>query len=125
MKALSIRQPWVHRIFHEGKDIENRDWYTTFRGLVLIHAGKAFDGPARDYPEYADVPRGSIVGAVTITDCVMDSDSEWFFGKYGLVLANPVLLPEPLPCKGMLGFFKVPDEIAEQIRSIMLCHAGS
>lgn len=24
MKALTIRQPWVHAILHEGKDIENR-----------------------------------------------------------------------------------------------------
>jgi hypothetical protein len=26
MKAMSIKQPWVHAILHEGKDIENRSW---------------------------------------------------------------------------------------------------
>jgi hypothetical protein len=25
-KALTIKQPWVHAILHQGKDIENRSW---------------------------------------------------------------------------------------------------
>jgi hypothetical protein len=40
MKALSIRQPWAWLIIHAGKDIENREWRTSFRGPVLIHASK-------------------------------------------------------------------------------------
>jgi hypothetical protein len=24
MKAMTIKQPWVHAILHEGKDVENR-----------------------------------------------------------------------------------------------------
>lgn len=35
MIALSIRQPWAWHILHSGKDIENRDWPTKFRGRVL------------------------------------------------------------------------------------------
>jgi hypothetical protein len=38
MKAMSIKQPWVHAILHEGKDIENRSWQRSFRGWVVIHA---------------------------------------------------------------------------------------
>jgi hypothetical protein len=38
MKAMSIKQPWVHAILHEGKDIENRSWQRSFRGWVAIHA---------------------------------------------------------------------------------------
>ncbi len=40
MKALSIRQPWAWAILHAGKDIENRDWYASFRGRFAIHAAK-------------------------------------------------------------------------------------
>jgi hypothetical protein len=40
MKALSIRQPWAWLILNAGKDIENRDWPTHFRGRFLIHASK-------------------------------------------------------------------------------------
>src|SRR5262249_3539644 len=50
--CLSIRQPWVWIITHPEvlqacnvpiKDIENRDWNTAVRGLLLLHAGKAVD----------------------------------------------------------------------------------
>ena len=39
-KAISIRQPWAWAIVHAGKDIENRDWSTRYRGPVCIHAAK-------------------------------------------------------------------------------------
>jgi hypothetical protein len=38
MKALTIKQPWVHAILHEGKDVENRSWTRKFRGWLAIHA---------------------------------------------------------------------------------------
>ena len=43
MKALSIQQPWAFLIVNGLKDIENRDWSTTFRGLIYVHAGKTLD----------------------------------------------------------------------------------
>jgi hypothetical protein len=121
MKALSIRQPWAWLILHAGKDIENREWRTRFRGRVLIHASK---GMTRQ--EYADVDnmliedkfhcdhlpafdaleRGGIIGSVEIVNCVMQSDSPWFFGCYGFVLRDPCPLPFR-PYKGSLGFFEV------------------
>lgn len=50
---------------------------------------------------------GAIIGEVDITDCVTESSSPWFIGKYGFVLANPVLYEKPIPYKGQLGFFEV------------------
>jgi hypothetical protein len=44
--ALSLRRPWPWLIFHAGKSIENRTWTTTYRGLLLIHAGREWDGRA-------------------------------------------------------------------------------
>lgn len=44
MKAISIQQPWAWAIFN-GKPVENRKWSTAYRGPLLIHAGKKFDGP--------------------------------------------------------------------------------
>jgi hypothetical protein len=32
--------------------------------------------------------------------------STWFFGKFGFVVKDGILYDEPIPCKGMLGFFK-------------------
>jgi hypothetical protein len=122
MKALSIRQPWAYFILHVGKDIENRNWHTNFRGRCLIHAAKGMtDHDFSDAWEFAegilhrrlpmlhdgDMPRGGIVGSVEIVDCVTEHASPWFAGVYGFVLRNPIALPFR-PCRGALNFFDVP-----------------
>lgn len=108
IRALSIRQPWCHHILHDGKDVENRDWPTRYRGWFLIHAGKAWDDGPPPKP-LADAPRGGIVGAARIVDCVTSMDSRWFMGRFGFVLRDPIALPLT-PCKGALGFFQIDDE---------------
>lgn len=110
MKALSIRQPWCHRILYDGKDVENRDWPTRFRGQVLIHASKGFDACDRDYIVSKGMPLGGICGVMEIVDCVTDMDSQWFVGKYGFVIRNARPLPF-VPFKGQLSFFDIPDEL--------------
>lgn len=124
--ALSIRQPWAWAIINAGKDIENREWSTKFRGPVCIHAAKGMTN--REWSEAASfmaqtlriippspqansffdsemLDRGGIVGTAEIADCVTSSDSPWFFGRYGFVLRN-VQPVDFIPCKGALGFFK-------------------
>lgn len=134
MKAISIRQPWASLIVLGIKDIENRSWPTSQRGIVLVHASKgmtrsehedavAFAVAAiRADPRNAgatenktlrslgfafdDLPRGGLIGTVEIADCVRESESPWFVGKYGFLLRNPRPLPFT-PLKGALGFFDV------------------
>lgn len=107
IKALSIKQPYPHHIFHDGKDVENRDWPTRGRGWFLIHAGISASEIDKKDPQEAAMPRGGIVGAARIVDCVTDMDSRWFFGTYGFVLRDA--FPMPLvKCKGQLGFFTPP-----------------
>ncbi len=122
MRALSIRQPWAWLILNAGKDIENRQWATKYRGRILIHASKGmtraeYDGAAsyawacgfvHRVAPFDDLPRGGIVGEAEIVDCVTTSDSPWFVGDYGFVLRNAKPLPY-LPFKGRLGFFDAPD----------------
>ena len=116
MKALSVRQPWAWLIVQGFKDIENRTWQTSFRGTVLIHAGMTMDQegyeeirarfPDIPLPPIEELDRGGIVGQCAITDCVSQSDSQWFSGPYGFVIENAMPLPfRPLP--GKLGFFEV------------------
>lgn len=38
MKAISLRQPWLHAVLHYGKMLENRPWNTNLRGEFLLHA---------------------------------------------------------------------------------------
>lgn len=116
MKALSIRQPWAYRILHEGKDVENRKWFTRQRGLVLLHAGVGVDAEDREEVLEAKLPLGGIVGIMRIVDCVRSMDSEWFFGPYGFVIrdARPLDL---IPCKGALGFFDVPPDVLAVVQA--------
>ena len=93
MKALSIQQPHADEILLHGKDIENRTWKLPdhMKGQrIYVHAGKRPRGRYEGSKERL----GAIVGEVTIVDCVEWSDSPWFEGPYGFVLAHPVAYRE-------------------------------
>ena len=138
MKALSTRHPHAWLIVHGLKPIENRTWRLpkTFvvPQRVYIHAGLR-----QDYDAYEDatsrrlVPRirqlisadanwdwdnewitrilGAIVGEVTITGCVTESESPWFEGPFGFTLEDGMAYERPIPYRGRLGFFEVPQTL--------------
>lgn len=118
LPALSVMQPYAWLLAAGWKDIENRDWKDSnpglkFRGRFLIHTGKrmfpGFHGPDDwDWPHITRPDRldlGGIVGVAEIVDAVTASTSEWFYGKWGLVIRNAALLPFR-PCLGQRGFFR-------------------
>jgi hypothetical protein len=140
MKALSVRPPWWWVILH-GKRVENRDWYTSQRGRIWLHASKFWkideisddwndmkymaaqdnlplplpvgNEAARDLAIEMRNAGGCIVGSVEIVDCVRRHPSAFFVGKYGFVLRDPVILAKPVPFKGALGFFDVPEGLID------------
>lgn len=118
--ALSVQQPWAWLLVHadeypDPKRIENRTWWTKFRGRLLIHASKTFDKKGYEWvishrPDLKDVmpaPKdfelGGIVGEVHVTDCVDYSDSFWYMGNIGFVMDHP----KPLPFRRLLGALKI------------------
>lgn len=115
LPILSIRQPWAWLIVNCHKPVENRGWPTRVRGPILIHAGKQWDKDF-DYewgedliqsqiPIASKMELGGIVGMASISDCVSQMDSPWFFGLYGFILKGAHPLPF-YPLKGQLGFFR-------------------
>lgn len=119
--ALSVRQPWAWAIIHGGKDIENRSPAAVMHGMkpgrIAVHASK---GMTRDEyqdaaefmalfgvicPPPADLVRGAVIGAVTVTEIVKSHPSPWWMGPRGLVLANATAC-EPIPASGALGYFR-------------------
>ena len=123
MKCISLSQPMAWAIFH-GKDIENRTWATKFRGRVIIHAALSFNNEHYSWicenenrleiklpPFKHNFVFGALIGEVDIMDCVDHHGSRWFFGKYGFVLANAKPYDKPIPYKGKLGLFDVPENI--------------
>lgn len=128
MKTLSIRQPWAELILQGRKTIELRTWQTHYRGAILIHAGGNLeqDGCEAYGIDPAEITRGAIVGTVDIVDMVtFDTDSfaamrdqhldlgDWPGDVLGWRLANPQRLETPIPMRGRLGLFEVPEEVLE------------
>ncbi len=119
--ALSVRQPWAWAIIHASKTCENRSAAMVRHlqpklGRRAIHAAKGMTREeytdARDFmhglgiacPAPAELKRGGIIGAVTVTAVVEGSTSVWFFGPRALVLAEPSAC-EFIPAIGALGYF--------------------
>ena len=126
-RALSIQQPWAWLIVNGLKAVENRTWRSSFRGPILIHAGKAVDRDAltslqrgfhpasgrkldaglAELRRHAQLMRmGGFVGVAEVVDCIDRSDDEWFVGPYAFVLRDARPIPF-IPARGALGFFKV------------------
>jgi hypothetical protein len=122
--ALSINQPWSWLIVAGHKNIENRNWNTSFRGEFLIHAGQNVDRDCAEdlfdqvhpltrerflnehpvpYPTGGMVGIASLIGVVTAN--TGGRGMPWFVGKYGFMLANARPI-EFIPCVGALGFFE-------------------
>lgn len=84
-RYISLRQPWASLLVAGVKRIETRGWATSFRGRIAIHAGKALGQDEVNacyrqpfaaslaklgFNQPADLPRGAVIGWVTITDCL-------------------------------------------------------
>lgn len=139
MKALSVRQPWAGLIAAGVKDIENRGQQTHHRGLVAVHASLRYDNAAyeqvkvrRGHGAIAVERRqllyhlGVIIavaepvgchqaGATTVKCCAPWGEEfhgtrpawHWRFAD-----VRPVT---PVPARGQLGLWTVPDDIAALI----------
>lgn len=132
MRALTVWRPWGYAFCYLGKRVENREWepprYLLGREIGL-HSGRQWDGGAyqtlRTY--YPDLPTDSEhpVGMVAVARLAriarspleLDEDQRvrWWVGPVGLVLADLVVLPEPIPCRGYQKFWYVDRAIQERI----------
>lgn len=130
MKVLSVKNPWAWLIIYRGKDIENRVRKTNYRGRIAIHCSQKSDPLAWDticsnetinkiFAELrenrAEIEKlnGKIIGTVELYNCTYPSltaianpspwaelESPWHYW-----LRNPALIDEPIPARGMLGFW--------------------
>jgi hypothetical protein len=110
------------------KRVENRTWHCSYRGLLLIHAGKSaawLDSWWGEVPEV--MPYGAIIGRVDVVGCVQKDrlgfrrtvlerypwlqDHVHAEGPYCIILENPVRFGTPIPYRGQQGLFEVPDDV--------------
>ena len=136
MKALSLTQPWATAIARGVKTVETRSWSTRFRGQIAIHASKGFPADARDFASVehtlgrlpSSVPLGAIIAVATIVNVVQTEEIEsqvdeierlygdFSRGRFGWILEDVIALPKPIPCRGALSLWDVPEEVERQIR---------
>jgi activating signal cointegrator 1 len=136
VKALTICQPYAELICRKLKRVENRNWSTSYRGPLLIHAGKSRKWMTTKYGISEDeMAFGAIVGICDLVDCLsvnvgphgLFNDpaaySRWpwlrghehISGPNCLVIDNVRRIKEPVPYRGAQGFFEVPDHILKGI----------
>lgn len=132
MKALTICQPFAELIIRGLKPVENRQWRTDYRGPLLIHAGKSREWLSRSLvanqlaygiPE-DELDFGGIIGVVEVAYChpisYLRSDHcdnalrhlayhEHTHGPFCFILKNQRRFSSPIPCRGMMGLFDVPE----------------
>lgn len=149
MRALTICQPYAHLIclpddHDRAKRVENRKWSTSYRGPLLIHAGKSLQWLDLDDEETADesydIPLadmvfGAIIGVANLADCVELKIFEsgiarvpehamrrwpWLVahehteGPFCFVLTECRRFKKPIPYRGAQGFFDVPKEVVAE-----------
>lgn len=135
MKALSIKQPWLWAITDLDKQVENRTWKPFSSNIgqrICLHASKADDRsgvPAIRQISGVDVPdglpRGAIVAIATLAGWISETgispaydhlkSDKWFFGPIGWVLEDIQKLDNPIPCRGALGLWDIPQGIMAQL----------
>ncbi|MBC8446429.1 MAG: ASCH domain-containing protein [Chloroflexi bacterium] len=126
MKALSIRQPWAELILQGRKTIELRTWQTHYRGRIAIHASQTVQEEAcvAYGLDPARVVRGALIGTVELVDILPLDEAAWealrdqhlslreFPGPiFGWRLEAPQRLSQPIPMRGRMSLFNVPDEV--------------
>ncbi|HUX15871.1 MAG TPA: hypothetical protein VMW52_05325 [Phycisphaerae bacterium] len=127
MKILTVCQPHAHRIADGVKPIENRPWYTFYRGPLAIHAGLSRGWlTIGDELAYPDMAFGAIVAVANLIHCLPinivrrgrpPDDLAWVrthpdaTGPYCWVLSDVFRLPEPIPWRGRQGLQNVPDDL--------------
>lgn len=135
VKALTLGQPWAWAVIYGGRNVENRRWKTTYRGLLLIHAAKKADSdpaasaallwtmPAPEMfgqPRTAWRARGAIIGLVQLADILTDSSSRWAaVGCYHWMLEFPTAIEPALPCQGKPGLWDPPPAVLTSLADII------
>lgn len=117
--CISIKQPFATWVVEGRKKVELRNWITSLRGRVLVHASKGevssgIQINGGNYP-VDTMPKGCIIGAVTVTGVRPVDDALLKLAmvdnadfKYAWMLEYPEKFAEWIAFRGMPGIFYVP-----------------
>lgn len=85
----------------------------TFRVADVVRNAGWLTKPDAEYPTWAadreDVERVNFRGLLP------ENGWKWWMGPLGIVLADVVALDAPVPCKGQLGVWRLPDDVEAKV----------
>ena len=136
MKVLTLHQPWATLIVAGHKRYETRSWRTSYRGPVLIHAGKQIDRYFADWLiakgdpagfELGTLPTGALIGIATILDTFSTNRfvaqglehgyGDWTSNRWAWQMDGAFRFKEPIECRGQRGLWELPPEIELLVNS--------
>ncbi|WP_331755988.1 hypothetical protein OH791_38365 (plasmid) [Streptomyces anulatus] len=127
IRGISIKQPWTTAILTGSKTIENRPQPWSWRGWLLLHAGRQVDRPALRAPMVArtirgrELTTGAVIGVARLTGCHQDPDgappcTEFAQpGAWHLELVDVQALALPIPARGQLGPWRPTEDLVDQV----------
>ena len=130
--ALSVRQPWASLLVMGIKTVELRNWATSYRGPVIVHASKNIDSSAARRLHLPNMPIGCLIGEAELVSVEPLTPARWEElsdshlqhgpypgGGYAWHFDSVRAFYQPVNCVGKLGLFTV--TIEEENR--VLCSA--
>lgn len=131
MKALTLTQPWASLVALGLKRVETRSWSTWYTGPLAIHAAKGFPAAARRFAEEecalgcvpARLPFSAIVATCRLVGCWLTEEvapivgvlerrlGDYTPGRWAFELEGIRPLRKPVYCRGMLGLWRLPEEV--------------
>jgi len=138
MRAFTVKPLWGFLIGHGIKDVENRHLAPVPpTGTAAVHISAKYSrkdyeadlgcvGKAMADKLRAKLPYGALEEMCGCVIAVVDyavaetTASPWWDGKSKIIaLSNPRWVLPYVPCKGQLGVWTLPDDIAAQVESIV------
>ena len=135
MKALTICNPYAWLIATGKKRVENRTWYTGYRGPLASHAGLSRQWLTTEYP-MPDSGKyfGAFLAVADLVACLHTDDidrlsipEEYYWarehphtnGPWCFILANVRQLAEPIPKAGAQQLWNVKEPWISRINAAL------
>ena len=133
IKAASLWQPWASLIAIGAKQYETRDWTTSYRGLIVIHAAKRMTADQIEFCSSGEVfsktqccagtlPLGCIVAVAYLEqiqrteelinklDYIERCFGDFSHGRFAWKLRDVRQVSPAIPYKGRQGLFTISEE---------------
>jgi hypothetical protein len=144
IRGLSLTRPWPFA-FTGGPDglqkrVENRSWFPNagmMGHFLALHAAKGYSEHDREFiseklgvqaPAQSESPHSQIFAVCRVVALVTgiadprlsEAQKDWFFGPFGWLLDDFVILNSPVQCSGARGLWDLPNPVVGPLRQAYL-----